>query len=326
MRIWFFAVFFPLVIAGLLFFNWPLKATVSIVPVERGRAVDEALGVVKVVAKQDIVLRAPAAGQVINGGVIGASLPQKVDALTPLIQLNTAHLDQQIQAIEKELMLLKEACGGEVASASVSQLEDEMRLKMQSLQAQKDHYSLVSPFPGMVVESYVALGDWVEPGMPIARILSQDQLLQAQLDEAHFKALKVGQEAHLYFSSRPDEVLKGKVEALPAIADAATRSLRVPIGLDLPEGYLLPGMTGQVSIVKSQHPEALLVPRRAVWGDQVWVFAEGRVHARSIKTGFKGLHYIEVTDGLKEGDQIVTDELQQCREGQRVKVRTMAAL
>lgn len=326
MRIWLFLALFPLLGTGLWLWNGSLKSTVSVVPVERGRAVDAALGIVQVSARQDFILRAPFSGQVINGGTIGAILPQQVEALTPLVALNTAYLDQQIQKIEKELSLIGNIQKDEPSSEEVNALQAQMRLKMASLYAQKEHCKLMSPFEGMVVESYVNPGDWVEPGMPLLRILSQDQIIEAQLDEGQFRSLKVGQEAQLYFSARPDEVLKGKIKSLPATADAATRTFRVPIEIDLPKGYLLPGMTGHVSIVKAEHPEALLVPRRAISGDKIWVTNEGKLEERSVTTGFKGPHYVEVIEGLSEGDQVVADELHRCKQGRRVKIKTVASL
>lgn len=326
MRIWLFLILFPLLGLGLWLWNGFLQPGVSVLPVERGRAVDAALGVVQVSAKQDFILRAPASGQVINGGAVGAILPQKVDALAPLVALNTAHLDQQIQSLEKELSLLEGVRKNDPSSEEVNALEAEMRFKIQSLYAQKEHCKLMSPFQGTVVEAYVNPGDWVEPGMPLVRILSQNQIIEAELDEGQFRSLQVGQEAQLYFSARPDEVLKGKVKSLPALADASTRTFRVPIEIDLPEGYLIPGMTGHVSIVKAEHPEALLVPRRAVWGNKIWVMNNGKLESRPITMGFKGPHYVEVIEGLSEGDQIVADELHRCKEGRRVKVKTIASL
>lgn len=278
--------------------------------VEKGRAVDAVVGTVQVLAKQDLILRAPAAGQVVNGGVVGHHLPQSIEALSPVLELNTAYLEEQIISLKQEL-----ACA---AADPTNPLQDILQLKLDQLEAKKSHMRLLSPFKGMAVEVYVSLGDWVEPGMPVARILSHEQIVQAELDEQCFQGLHVGQEASLYFSARPNEVFKGIVQSLPAIADPKTRSLKVAIALDLPEGHLLPGMTGQVNIIKGEHPDALLIPRRALWGNQVWVMEEGRVHAKAIAPGFKSLNYVEVLDGLKPGDKVLTDQLHRYHEGQKV--------
>jgi hypothetical protein len=78
---------------------------------------------------------------------------------------------------------------------------------------------------------------------------------------------------------------------------------------ELPEG-LLPGMTVDASIVIAQRIDVLRLPRalvRAGSGEtaQVEVWADGHTQKRTVQVGLRGDVYVEILDGLREGEQVV---------------------
>jgi HlyD family secretion protein len=84
---------------------------------------------------------------------------------------------------------------------------------------------------------------------------------------------------------------------------------------------ILPGTSADVEIVLSRKESVLRLPTAAIAeGGKVLVAVSGRLEERTIKTGLKNWQYTQVTDGLKEGDLVVT-----ARDSQAVKAGARVA-
>ncbi len=187
------------------------------------------------------------------------------------------------------------------------------------LQQDKERMVFKSPMKGLLVESFVTPGDFVNVGAPILRILSNEKLIQGMLDEADACGVEPGQSALIHLNGRPGEVLRGRVQALSPMANPQTRQRSLYIALNTDhDPNLIPGMTGQLSITRAERPESLLVPRRALMGDKVLTVQDGKVKIQPVELGFRGLHYAEIISGLKEGEWIIVDDLHLYRDEQRV--------
>ena len=83
---------------------------------------------------------------------------------------------------------------------------------------------------------------------------------------------------------------------------------------------LLPNSTGEVTITVGTHDNVPLVPRRAVFnGSFVFVVKDGRVERRQVEIGYRGLNTVEVTQGLTAGEQVIVEDLDLFRDGQRIR-------
>jgi multidrug efflux pump subunit AcrA (membrane-fusion protein) len=74
-----------------------------------------------------------------------------------------------------------------------------------------------------------------------------------------------------------------------------------------------------VAIVVGERQAQALVPRRAVFGNNIFVVADGRVQRRTVEVGYVGLNLTEITKGLTVGEQVIVDELDRFNDGDRVK-------
>ena len=64
---------------------------------------------------------------------------------------------------------------------------------------------------------------------------------------------------------------------------------------------------------------ALVVPARAINIDQALIVDNGVVEQRTVKIGFKGLEFMEITDGVSEGDQVIVSDQDAFKPGERVR-------
>jgi RND family efflux transporter MFP subunit len=118
---------------------------------------------------------------------------------------------------------------------------------------------------------------------------------------------------------------KGRVDFLDNALDRSSGTIRLRAVVDNPDGFITPGMFGQLRLFATQPFDALLVPDQAVVTDQTrqvvyLVDAEGIVSQKVVRPGrlLGGLRVI--TEGLEPDDRIVISGVQRARPGRRVTV------
>jgi len=123
------------------------------------------------------------------------------------------------------------------------------------------------------------------------------------------------------FLSYPDQRFNGEVvQRLPA-ADPLTQRYTVFIDVDIDKDLLVPGLTGELTIIRGRRANSLLIPRRALRGNRVFVVnSDNVVEIRQVSPGFVSLNAAEIRDGLKQGEWIITDGHERFKEGDRVRV------
>ena len=133
----------------------------------------------------------------------------------------------------------------------------------------------------------------------------------ANIYEYEMPLVKVGDEIAVEMPSMPGKPLKGLIRAIDSVVDPATRSVRVRATIPNADGSLKPDMYVNVSL-KASLGEVITVPEEAVFstGTSNIVFvekAEGLFDPRPVTLGPKAEHVYVVTDGLKEGERVVTN-------------------
>jgi hypothetical protein len=76
-----------------------------------------------------------------------------------------------------------------------------------------------------------------------------------------------------------------------------------------------------MNIITGSHPNALLIPTRALLVDQALVIKHGLVQSRTIKIGYRTLDFSEVLAGVAEGDRVVLSDQDKLRPGRPVRTR-----
>ena len=192
-----------------------------------------------------------------------------------------------------------------------------------------------SPVSGVVVDRTVDVGQTVAASFqtPTLFRIAQD-LRNMQIDssfaEADIGSIKVGQPVVFTVDAFPDRTFSASVKQvrLNATVQQNVVTYDVVVAVSNPEEILMPGMTAYVNVVIAQRKSVLRVPNAALRfrpetaeaapkrkpqeerGDgsraTVYVLAQSRLVARSIRTGISDGRYTEVVSGdLKDGDPVV---------------------
>lgn len=216
-----------------------------------------------------------------------------------------------IQAIEQRLAL--EKVGNEERRAAQ---EHQLKAKRREL----DKMSIRAPFDGVVSLVFARPGGLIAPGDPIARMISTSRTVLARISEENFAGIEVGQRASVRFLGYGSKLFRARVDKILPTADPETQRYSVFLEVEADPEILVPGITGDVSIVAGERENTLIIPRRALFGNNVYVVREGRVELRRVETGFTSLNHVEVLDGLQEDELVVVDRIDTLREGDRVRV------
>tara|TARA_R110002096_G_scaffold88884_6_gene202817 strand:- start:4022 stop:5845 length:1824 start_codon:yes stop_codon:yes gene_type:complete len=139
--------------------------------------------------------------------------------------------------------------------------------------------------------------------------------VKVSIQESHIKKIKVGQKVRITADAESDKVLTGEVKQVAVLPDSR-RSYLSPnqkvypteIHIDETKDWLKPGMSAKVEIITGELVDVLRIPLQAVIveaGDMVaFVERDGDPVRQIIETGSFNDEFIEVTEGLKEGESV----------------------
>ena len=169
-----------------------------------------------------------------------------------------------------------------------------------------------SPRDGIVLERGAVEGMKAPAGMVLFRIADLSVMwLLADVPEYELGSIKVGQPVTVRVRSLPSRTFTGRVGVIYPQLNKETRTARVRIELPNPEGVLLADMYADVEIATGAGKPVVAVPDDAVidTGTRKVVLVdkgEGRFEPREVKVGARGNGFVEIRDGVAEGDRVVT--------------------
>ena len=174
-----------------------------------------------------------------------------------------------------------------------------------------EHLPIMSPADGIVMEKMVVAGSAFNAGDKLLRIADLARVwVEAQVYQFELSLLKPGTPAQITFPDDPKKVLRGVVSYVAPFMEGDTRSVRIRVELDNKGGMLRPDMYADVQLAVPLG-ERLVVPEDAVLysGAHRVVFldlGEGRLQPQRVHIGLRNNGWVEILDGLKNGDAIVT--------------------
>ena len=174
--------------------------------------------------------------------------------------------------------------------------------------------TLSAPIAGVVVDRQVGPGQYVQSGGATPQFTIADissVWLLANVRETDAALVKLGQSVEVHVPAYPERVFKARLTYVSAVVDPVTHRLPVRAEIGNRDGALKPEMFANFRILTSEASESPAVPQSAVVYEgaaaHVWVVAaDGLLSLRNIRTGRSNDGLIEVLEGLKPGENVVT--------------------
>ena len=177
----------------------------------------------------------------------------------------------------------------------------------------RKNLTLYAPTKGVVTHLMVRKGMEVGPNNNLYTIADLSRVwVYADVYEYELPWVREGQNAIIDLSYLPGRSFEGKVTYVYPVLDPTTRTARVRVELDNPDGILKPEMFANVTIATEIHEGVLAVPEESIIRSgrrtiAVVAVGEGRFSPREVVLGIDtGDGWIEVQDGLEEGESVVT--------------------
>lgn len=201
---------------------------------------------------------------------------------------------------------------------------DNYQNSLRAKEREKAKMTITAPSDGIVTAVTTRVGDLIGSNTPIASIIAVGRTIEAKISEENFAAIKLGQKATVRLLTFGADQYNAVISKILPSADPTTQRYTVFLDLALPEGrVLLPGLTGEVSIIIAERPNAVVVPRRALVGEYVYVADGSRLERRKVVKGYAGLNQVEIVTGLKVGELVVVEQQDRFSEGQRVRTQVL---
>lgn len=169
-----------------------------------------------------------------------------------------------------------------------------------------------APRDGVVLERNVSDGIRVMPGDVLFRIADHSSVwAMVDVPERDLATVAQGQPAIVRVRSYPGRTFEGKVALVYPHLNPATRSVRVRIELPNKDLFLRPEMYAEAEINTGGDEPVLAVPESAILdsGSQQTVIVDrgdGKFEPKQVQLGRRGDGYVEVKEGIEDGDVVVT--------------------
>ncbi len=244
-------------------------------------------------------------------------------------RLNLAQADVQVKKLEANFRRASELVKQQMVSVGD---HDQLRFDLENARAmlrmaqlELSYTSVTAPIAGVVASRSIKPGNFVQINTPIIRIVDNSRL-EATLNvpERDLTTLREGLPVRMQVDALAGKTFEGVVDRIAPVVDAGSGTFRVVCAFDPDDGALQPGMFARIGIDYDSRGAALAIPRTALLEDDgepaVYVVRDGKAVRTAITTGYVDGGFIEVRDGLAEGERVVTAGKVALRDGSAVQV------
>ncbi len=184
--------------------------------------------------------------------------------------------------------------------------------KYQGAAALLSYSEIRSPINGLITDRPIYPGETPAAGMPLLMVMDTSSVIaKAHIPQEEAALLKVGDPGTITAAGVEDE-LKGKVTVVSPALDPNSTTVEVWVQARNPKGQLKPGSSVQVSMLAEVLPNAVTIPATALLTESdgttsvMVVGDDGRAHQRDVKPGVKQGDELQIAEGLKPGERVVT--------------------
>jgi len=255
-----------------------------------------------------------------------------------LVQLDNSVLNQQLAQAETKLSLDKtlyerqknlwdQKIGTEVQFLQAQQALQSSTKQISLLRQQADQYRIISPISGTIDQMDLKLGQVIQPGTNGIRIVNSDNLkVKADVPESYSKSINQGDKVKILFPDANDS-LATTITFAAKVIDPGSRSFGVEIKLPQNKEFR-PNMTAVLKIADYSKPNAIAIPVNAVQHSDtstfVFINQNNIAKKQIVKVGATYGGKTEIVQGLKAGDQIVTQGAADIEDGDKLRILNSA--
>jgi membrane fusion protein (multidrug efflux system) len=271
-----------------------------------------------------------------GGGVRQGDLLVQLDTKQEQAQLAAAEAARDLARLNFERMrgLVDE---GAITRADYDRAEAEQKqteARVQEIRAIIDRKTIRAPFSGVLGLRQVNLGQYLSGGQAVVSLQSFDPIyVNFSVPQQETARMLIGRNVRVTLDDPDAAEFPGRITAINATVDEATRNIQVQATLANPKGVLRPGMFVQTQVLVGSSAPVITVPASSIsyapYGDSVFVVADMKnedgqsyrgVRQQIVKLGASRGDQVAILSGVKPGEEVVTSGVFKLRNGAAVLV------
>jgi membrane fusion protein (multidrug efflux system) len=273
----------------------------------------------------------------IPGRVVRLNIPEgsNVSKGTVLVKLFDEDLQAQLKKLEVQLQIAEktfERYSQLLKISGISQQEvDLSELEVNNLKADiglvKVNISkteIRAPYAGRIGLKSISLGAYISPTNLITTISQVNQLkMQFSVPEKYSDDMRKGRQVDFTVAGAGKK-FKATILATNSTIEENTRTLQVLTVVAGSNPLLVPGSFAKVSLKLGENNEAIIVPTQAIIpqarNKKIVIYRNGTAEFETVITGLRDSSYVQIVEGVKPGDTIVTTALLAIQPDSKIKL------
>ena len=221
---------------------------------------------------------------------------------------------------EKGGVTLSQLRNAEVAITNAKYNYENAKLNLEKM-------NIKAPFSGVIVNlPHYTSSVQIASGTSIVSIMSYSKMvMEINLPESAINEVKTGQDVFITHYTLPNDTIKASVSELSPAISPETRTFKGKLTIDNEQMKLRPGMFVKADIVVKKAENTIVIPKEIVMSNRnrkyVYVAERGFAKVRDIRTGIEDNDNIEVLNGLKVEEQLITRGYETLRDNSKVKIQ-----
>lgn len=202
---------------------------------------------------------------------------------------------------------------------------DRARAKLQQLESQMSELTVRAPFAGHIVQTFTAVGEWIDRGDEIVDLISIDTVrVYVDVPEKHVARLALGDTAQVFFDALGTTPITGKIVAIIAQGRPQSHTFPVVVEARNPDNHIRANMSARVQFDLPQDQPLLLVHKDAIVtspsGQVIYLAIDDKAISRSLKTGQAHNGYVAVEGDIHVGDLAIVRGNERLRDNQAIQI------
>jgi RND family efflux transporter MFP subunit len=273
---------------------------------------------------------------------------QNVVAGQLLATIDDGGLSQQLAQIEVQASLAKttferqerlwdQKIGSEIAYLQAKANYEGQQKVVNQMRSQVAKTTIRAPFSGIIDDVMTEQGTVVSAGQSaVFRLVNLgDMYIQADVPEGYLPTVAVNKDVEIYFPVL-GETIKSKVSQVGNYINPNNRSFKVEVNVPNKNGNVKPNLTAKVKINDYTNTDAILIPQSVISenanGEQ-YIYITNSTNNQSeaiakrviVETGKTQGDFVEILNGIKNGDTIIIEGARSVRDGQLVELKSMTS-
>lgn len=246
-------------------------------------------------------------GQSVKEGQVLATIDS--DNLQKSIDELNTQLSFANTIFEKRDRLWKKNIGTEIDYLQAKNNKEALEKQLATLQTQLDKAEIKAPFSGVIESVPVRQGQIIQPGMPVAYLVSSANMyIKAEVSEAFVGKFKRGDAVSVRVPSLGKD-FDSQVLSVGNVINPASRTFTIEVRLPKVDGLLKTNLVTLIKLTDYTSAEAVTIPSRIIQedfeGNYVYLVEGKRAKKVHVKLGYSYENNTEVVAGLSGGEAVV---------------------